>query len=280
MTATTPLPPSLCRRVMTHFGLSASPPPTLETLQQLVTCYTRTAPWESASRIARRARQAESADCALLGEAFWESHFKSGSGGTCYESNYAFFGLLRWLGFDGYLTINDMGATIGCHSAIVVQLDSRKFLVDVGYPVHVVLPLRDEGAITVANPIMDYAVEPLGESRYAIWRELQPRSSAFQLNDQPVSDADYRAIAIHDYRHDGGQFLNEIVIHKVVDEQLWRFNSGEQPLVLQQFVKGERRDHAMAGDPAAELARKFGIAREVVAEALAVLGLARDGRAT
>ena len=102
MTETKPLTPSLCKRVLSCFGLSACPPPTLETLQQLVTRYTRTVPWESASRIARRARQTESADCALLGEAFWESHFERGSGGTCYESNYAFFGLLRWLGFDGY----------------------------------------------------------------------------------------------------------------------------------------------------------------------------------
>ena len=246
MTETTPLPPSLCRRLLSHFGLSASPPPTLETLQRLVTRYTRRVPWESASRIVRRARYAESADCVHLGEAFWESHFARGTGGTCYESNYAFFGLLRWLGYDGYLTINDMGESVGCHSAIVVLLEGRKYLVDVGYPVHAVLPLRDAGETVVQSAIMDYAVEPLSASRYAIWRELQPRGSAFQLNDQPVSDADYRAIAIHDYRPDGGQFLNEIVIHKVVEEQLWRFNSGEQPFVLQQFVDGERRIMAWA----------------------------------
>ncbi len=271
MTDTNPLPPALCMRVLSHFGMSASPPRTLETLQQLVTRYTRTVPWESASRILRRARQAESADCVLLGAAFWESHFTRGTGGACYESNYAFFGLLRWLGYDGYLTINDMGETVGCHSAIVVLLDSQKFLVDVGYPVHAVLPLRREGETVVHSAIMDYAVEPLSASRYAIWREIQPRNSAFQLNDQPVSDADYRAIAIHDYRHDGGQFLNEIVIHKVVNEQLWRFNSGEQSLRLQQFVDGERRDHVLGDDPAAELARKFGIARDVVAEAMKIL---------
>ena len=67
-------------------------------------------PWESASRIVRRARHTESADCVLLGAEFWESHFALGTGGTCYESNYAFFGLLRRIGFEGYLTINDMGS--------------------------------------------------------------------------------------------------------------------------------------------------------------------------
>lgn len=273
MTATKPLPVSLCQQILRRFGFDAQPPRTLETLEQLVASYTRAVPWESASRIGRRARHAESADCVLLGEAFWESHFAHGTGGACYESNYAFFGLLRHIGFEGYLTINDMGAAIGCHSAIVIVLDGQKFLVDVGYPLHAVLPLRDDGATTVTSAVMDYTVEPLGASRYAIWRELQPRGSAFQLNDKAVSHADYRAIAIHDYRHDGGQFLNEIVIHKVVDEQLWRFNSDERPWVLQQFVNGARRDHAIGDGPAGELAEKFGIARAVVAEAIRLLGV-------
>ncbi len=268
MTDTGPLPVSLSQQILRHFGFDSAPLPTLETLERLLTRYTRAVPWESASRIARRARHTESADCVLLGVDFWERHFAHGTGGTCYESNYAFFGLLRRIGFEGYLTINDMGETVGCHSAIVVLLDGHKVLADVGYPLHAILPLRADGETTVRSAFMDYTVEPLGASRYTIWRELQPRGIAFQLNDKAVSDAEYRAIAIHDYRRDGGQFLNEIVIHKVVDGQLWRFNSNEKPWVLQQFVNGVRRDHAMGDDPVGELAAKFGIARTVVAEAM------------
>ena len=219
----------------------------------------------------RRARHERSADCALLGEAFWESHFAQGTGGTCYESNYAFFGLLRWLAYEGYLTINDMDATIGCHSAIVVLLDGGKYMVDVGYPIHALLPLLLEGESLARSAFMDYSVEPLGECRYAIWREIQARTRAFQLNDRAIADADYRAIAVGDYRHDGGQFLDKIVIHKAVDGELWRFNGDERPYRLQRFVDGERRDYALGDDPAAELAAKFGMAREVVAEALAAL---------
>ena len=209
----------------------------------------------------------------MLGEDFWESHFAHGAGGTCYESNYAFFGLLRRLGYEGYLTINDMDAAIGCHSAIVVLLEGQKFLVDVGYPLHARLPLRDDGEVYVENAIMDYSVEPLCANRYAIWREIQPRSSAFQMNDKAVLDAEYRAIAIHDYRHDGGQFLNKVVIHKLVDDQMWRFNSDEPRLCLQQFVSGERRDHALGDDPAVELAEKFNIAPDIVAKAMETLSL-------
>ena len=66
---------ALSQRILYHFELPADPPPTLSTLRRLVNRYTRTVPWESASRIVRRSRQVESTDCILLGEAFWESHF-------------------------------------------------------------------------------------------------------------------------------------------------------------------------------------------------------------
>ncbi|MCY3797200.1 MAG: arylamine N-acetyltransferase [Chloroflexi bacterium] len=271
MTKTTALSSALCRRVLRCFGLPTDSPPNLDTLRQLLARYTRAVPWESASRIGRRARYQAAADCALLGADFWASHLESGAGGTCYESNYAFFGLLRFMGFEGYLTINDMGGAIGCHSAITIIVAGQKYLVDVGYPVHAVIPLNDSGKSSVCSAIMDYTIEPLGADRYALWRETQPRVNAFQLNDAPVAEADYRAIAMHDYRHDGGQFLDKIVIHKVIDEQLWRFNGDERPWRIQQFVEGERRDHELADDPAAELSEKFGIARKVVAEAMRAL---------
>ncbi len=280
MTETEPIPISLCRRILQHFGMTAQPPRTLETLQHLVASYTRALPWESASRILRRARREKASACAILGADFWESHFAHGTGGTCYESNYAFFGLLRRLGYEGYLTINDMGAAIGCHSAIVVLFDGRKYLVDVGFPLYTIIAINANKETKAECPIMNYKLSPQGGNRYQLRRESHPRVHSFLLRDEPVADADYRAISIHDYRHDGGQFLNEVVIHKVVDDQLWRFHSDVRPFCTQQFVDGERRDQALGDDPAAELAEKFGIARAVVAEAMGVLGLLHGGRAT
>ncbi len=262
-----PVPEGVTKEVLLHFGMPDHLPPNLNTLRQLLERYTRKVPWESASRIARRARHADAADCILLGEAFWDSHFEQGSGGTCYESNYAFFSLLRRIGFQGYVTINDMGSTIGCHSAIVVLLDGEKFLVDVGFPLHTILPLPAGPESSAESPFMRYTAKALGQGRYEIWRDVPRDERVFQLNDMAVGEADYRAITLHDYRHDGGQFLNDVVIHKVIDEQLWRFNSDERPLRLQQFVAGQRHDHKLGGNAAAEVADKFGIAPDVVAEA-------------
>ena len=265
---TVALDADLTQRVLRHFGLPTDLPPNLNTLRRLLERYTRTTPWESASRIARRAAHNEAEDCAILGAAFWESHFRLGTGGTCYESNYAFFALLRRVGFEGYLTINDMGSAIGCHSAIVVLLQGRKLLVDVGLPLYAILPLREGLESTAESHFMRYTAKPLADGRFEIWRSVPRDERVFHLNDKPVGEAEYRAITLHDYRHDGGQFLNEVVIRKVLNDQLWRFNSNERPLRLQQFIESERRDHPLGDDPASEVAAKFGLARDVVAAAL------------
>ena len=173
------------------FGLPAAPPPSLDTARHLLRAWTRIVPWESASRIMRRAQRGNEADCALIGESFWQSHFEVGSGGTCYESNYALWGLMRWLGYEGYLTLNNMGESIACHSAIVLRLDGRKWLLDVGLPLHALIPLDAARPSAASSPFMDYRAEAESRRRYEIWRS-QPAGVAFTLVDEPVADAPYR----------------------------------------------------------------------------------------
>ncbi len=273
MIETPPLDSDLATRILQRFGCADAPPATEKTLRKLLDRYTRIVPWESASRIVRRALKDARSDCPVFAEAFWDSALKMGTGGTCYESNYAFFSLLRSLGYDGYLTINDMGTAVGCHSAIIILLEGRKHLVDVGLPLHAVLPLPERETEAVESRFFRYEVEAADVNRYKIWRRSHPRDLAFTLVDEPVSDADYRAITIHDYRHDGGQFLNEIVIHKVIDDQIWRFNSDDLPMHLQAFIDGQRRNQPLDGDVAGQLASTFDMDRVIVDGAMQALGL-------
>src|SRR5574339_1293110 len=110
--------------------------PTLRYLNRLIYSYIRKVPWESVSRIVKRHTTQHSKDCPRLPEEFWREAIQYGFGGTCFESSLAFYSLLMALGYEGYLTINDMGTTRACHAAIVVLFDGRKYLVDVTIPVH------------------------------------------------------------------------------------------------------------------------------------------------
>src|SRR5688572_9127270 len=135
------LTPELTQQVLGYLKVSPAAPD-LALLDALVGAYIRTVPWESAFRIVKRARTINTEDCPRWPEEFWADAMERGGGGTCFESNYAFFGLLGALGYEGYLTVNDVGDHPACHTAIVVPLEGEKWLVDVGWPVHGPLPIK------------------------------------------------------------------------------------------------------------------------------------------
>ncbi|MFW5691716.1 MAG: arylamine N-acetyltransferase [Chloroflexota bacterium] len=266
---TSTLDTPLTDAVLAHLGCDRQPP-TWDYLDVLVSAYTRRVPWESASRIARRAATVDLADCPRWPDAFWNQALTQGTGGTCYESNYAFFALLRTLGFEGYLTINNMGDSIGCHSAIVIEQDGARRLVDVGLPVHLPVPL-DARRRTRETPYHTYTATPYAEGQYRIERDRHPRPDCFILIDRPIADADYRRITTNDYG-ENGLFLDRVIAVKVVGDRIWRFDSEGRPFHLESFVDGAKTYHFIGESSAAAadaVSEHFGIMREIIVAALA-----------
>ncbi len=239
------LTPSV-ERILQYLNVQAGPP-TLRLLDQLVTAYTARVPWESASRIARRATILNTADCPRWPDAFWRSAIEQGMGGTCFESNYAFFWVLKALGFSGYFTINNMGEVEGCHTALVITLDTRRFLVDVGMPIYLPIPLDEKRVTGRETAHHTFSVEPLGDGQYAVWRDRHPRPDCYTLIDSPVSDADYRAATTADYGPDG-LFLNRVIVHRIVDGVVWRFAGDDAPYHLESFDNGDKTYHLLGHD--------------------------------
>lgn len=245
-------------------------------LDGLLTAYTRRVPWESAFRIAKRAATPVTADCPRWPPEFWRDARERGGGGTCFESNYAFFHLLQALGFDGYLTVNDMGESRGCHTAIVTRLGDERRLVDVGYPLYLSLPLSPGQTTQRATPFHTYTATPQPGNRYEIQRDRHPKPYVFTLIDRPVSDADYRAATTADYEPTG-HFLKEVIVHRVIDGRLWRFNGRARPHLLESFpALGDPRPASAEELPAsaapARLAQLFGMAEATLARAFGALG--------
>lgn len=241
------------------------PQPTLPALEKLLAAYYRSVPWESIFRIVRRAEE----PTPRWPEQFWQEAMAHGAGGTCFESNYAFFALLQTLGYDGYLTINNMGDSIGCHTAVVVILDGQKWLADVGIPLYALLPLSRRGVMYRSSPFCHYAVRPDGRSTYQIERWPHPKPNVFTLIDEPVDDATYRAATAADYG-DNGLFLDFVIINKVVNGEPWRFNMAERPYALNRFEWGQKFDTVLSDNVATSVALHFGLATAVVQRAFAL----------
>lgn len=248
--------------------------PDLRMLDRLVSAYVRTVPWESAFRIVKRSQTEKIEHCSRWPEEFWHDHLTKGAGGTCFESNYAFSSILHSMGYDGYLTINDMGDSIGCHTAIIVLLQGNKWLVDVGFPIYAPLPVSPNDLMHRETPFYDYTIRPEGSDRYQIERQPHPNWVAFTLIDHPVSEHAYREATTLDYGPNG-HFLKRVIIHKILNELPWRYTGDEEPAQFTCFEKGKRIDHPISGDVAAAVAAKFDLDEKIVRQAMA---LVRDNK--
>jgi arylamine N-acetyltransferase len=158
-----------------HLGLSRGSPPNLPFLKALVDNYVRTVPFETASRIVKRARTAQTKDCPRWPEEFWQASMQHGCGGTCFESQYALFALLQTLGYEGYLTINHMRDCAYCHAAIVLSIAETRWLVDVTLPLYAPVQLEPDTMTAQATPFLNYTVQPdAASAHYRVERAPHP----------------------------------------------------------------------------------------------------------
>lgn len=263
----TSLAPHLTDQILSYLGCSRKPP-SVRYLNQLVRTYIRQVPWESASRIVKRHSTAETSHCPRLPEEFWAEALSQGTGGTCFENNLAFFTLLTTLGFQGYLTINNMLAQQACHTATIISLRKQKYLVDVAIPLHCALPLHKAKATRRSTPFHNYTVRPGGHATFEIERSHHPKRNIFTLIDRPIPMAAYQAAVERDYEQTG-YFLDRVILVKVIVDKLWRFSSAEKPYKLEAFDKTSKQEKLLAPERLSQLvAERFGIAEEVVAAAL------------
>lgn len=262
--------------------------PDMETLQALVHGYVHRIPWESATRIVRRAETPSLPDRPRWPTEFWQLAMSQGTGGTCFESNYAFWKLLEAIGFQSYLTINDMGETHGCHSAIVIELQTdngndthQRYLIDVGLPLYTPIPLDPAQTTSAESEYQRYSIQPLdadsetGPRRYQVERAPHPRPIAYTLIDTPVPEESYVPAVTADYDQDG-LFLDTVVIAKLVDGVMSRFSTHEKPYALEFFVDGERTTRPLSSDlgtAAQEIGDHFGMPSPVVEKALRIIDI-------
>ncbi|MEM8858561.1 MAG: arylamine N-acetyltransferase [Chloroflexota bacterium] len=250
--------------------------PTAEFLDDLLYAYTRTVPWESATRNLRRVAAASYADCPRWPEEFWTLALQQKTGGTCFETNLALFSLLKTLGYDGYLTINNMRFNIGCHTAIVVLIDGQKWLFDAGYPLECLIPIDPEVGTDKKAKFLSYQVTPILKDVYVVTRSRHPKPYIFTLFDTPVVLEDYKTATQNDYRPEGN-FNNSVVINKIVDEKMVRFSTWAEDVMFESFTAdadgglAQRSVFEVNDDLAQQLEQKFSMPANILQQALNIV---------
>jgi arylamine N-acetyltransferase len=261
--------------ILNHLKVPQSPP-TLAYLQELITAYCSRVPWESVSRIARKATFPREEDCVLSAPAFWEGALRLGTGGTCYESNWAFFYLLEGLGFKGYPTINTIQDKSSLHSALIIEIGGRKYLVDIGYPTYAPILVDEDAVTTTGSAQAAYRCTPLSTNEYRIEIFPHPAPYLYHLSDIPVSAKDYREIMRKDYGK-GGLFLDRIVMRKLVHDVPTRFDSADLPYNIHTLMGGKKEKTYLEGEKLeAQLSHHFGLDADLIRQAFLALEKRQD----
>lgn len=241
---------------------------TVRNLNRLIYAYIRKVPWESVSRIVKRRTTAATSDCPRWPEEFWRDAIQHGFGGTCFESSLAFYCLLTSIGYEGYLTVNDMGDAHGCHAAVVILLNGHKYLVDITIPVHRAVRFEPGRNTKRRTEFHDYSIRPVGGNVYVVVRSHHSRGYSFTLIDTPVDLAAYCAIVENDYA-ETGLFLQSVVMNKVIDGRAWRFFSDHSPYKLESFNRHGKDETLLPPESLPRiLAEKFRMPEDKIMTAL------------
>lgn len=245
--------------------------PGLDHLNTLIRAFIQKVPWESVFRIIKRNIVVETSQCPRWPGEFWNDAMNFNGGGTCFEINYAFYSLLKTLGYEGYMTVNDMEEAQDCHAAIVVVLDTQKYLVDVSIPLPRSFSFSPNATTFLYTNWLNFTIEPLGENRYTVSRSPHARSYIFTLDDTPVDLHDYEDILENDYGSQG-YFLDRVVINKMIGEIAWLFNSNTTPYKLEAFNHSGKHEIPINPENTAEfLADWYQLPQDKISTALSLV---------
>jgi arylamine N-acetyltransferase len=240
-------------------------------LQELIIAYCSNIPWENLSKIIKKNAYINPVNCLRLADEFWTSAILYGTGGTCYESNWAFFCFLQHLGFEGYLTINKIMDKSSVHSAIIIKLNNKKYIVDIGYPIYAPIPIT-EGAITSINTHqITYRSTYIAPNEYIIENFPHPKPYLYHLTDIPVTTNDYLNIARLDYG-EKELFADSIIIRKIINKLPTRFNSEDIPYNIHTLQNGSKLKTLINEENLIpSLAKHFNVAIEIITKAFSLL---------
>lgn len=218
-------PPIDTDRILNHLHIERSAP-TAAYLSALLMAWSMYIPWESASRIARHKTPAAPYQYARTAAQFFDDALMRGLGGTCFESNTALKALLDSLGYESTFAFCDMNdpAYVHPHCALITTVDGARYIADAGWPLPAAVPLSDTPT-RQSVPVYDYHIEPLAADRWRVWRKSgEFEQECFVLKGVPVPPDTFRARLIRDHLDDEGLFLDNVIIHRMIDGRMLRFD--------------------------------------------------------
>lgn len=239
--------------------------PSLAALSRLTAAHVRRVPFENVSSILRRAAQPSGPVAALDPDALLAAWCERRAGGVCFEITLMVDRLLGGLGYRTYPVLAAIGFP-GSHGANLVELDGRRYLVDVGNGAPFFEPIPLDGPFEVHQAGLGYRFRPDGDPEgWVQERWIDGAWAPFATYTLAPADPLVQEAA-YQRHHTLGQswVVDTLTAIACSDEQVWALRGDE----LRHFTPAAKTVERLSDDPAAY--------RRLAAEILALPGLPID----
>lgn len=233
-------------------------------LEALFSRFNARVPFESASKILRDREIADPSAKPRRPEVFWGDHLELGTGGTCFARVAAFDALLSALGFRTRRLLGRVGRDFD-HAGLAVETPAGETLADVGFPLPGLIP---SGAERVETALAELAVEKTERGTRVRWVDGVPdETRALELFAPTVSESEYDAHWRATFAP-GARFLTRIAMRRDLENRTVSYAGGE---VRVDDRHSRLRVPLAPADRAAALSEIFGIEREILERAFAIV---------
>lgn len=253
-------------------------PPSLDALTRLVRAHVLRVPFENVTALLRwrdhQTGPVPPPDPAVLLDA-WE---RRSGGGVCFDLKAMILPLIGSLGYEAHLILGHISGPFG-HQAIVVHLDGRRYLLDMGNGAPLFAPIPLEGVVEIHRHGLGFRYRPSDDPPRLAGREewIRDRMSEdgwvqgcrFELD--PASDADREAGYRHHLTPGRTWVLGTLTMTRSTDEAVYALKDA----TLTRYTDGGKETTTLASP--AEYRRVaadvFGLPALPIEEGLAVRAL-------
>ena len=238
-------------------------PPSLPYLRELFRSFNGKILFESASKIVRDRDVDDPSAKPRRPDRFWSDYLELGSGGTCFARVAAFDALIRGLGFPSRRVMAEIRFPRS-HAALVVPIEGREWIVDVGYPLPEILPFDPAEYETPLGLLRMTSGKDAAVLEFAAGPE-QGRSIRFELGRAPESEFEdaWRRTFVRT-----SMFLSGVIVRRTAGGRVLRFHQGE----VQILDEGSRTRIPLRAERGAKLAEIFDMDRGLLERALRLTG--------
>ena len=270
---TEPLTAAETRRYLAVLGVRREPP-SLAALRRLVRAHLLRVPFETVSKLwyLRRYGLRDVPDLALYLDGIRRYSF----GGTCYSNNLHLSRLLRALGYDASLCGADMPSGPDVHTAIIVTVARRPWLVDAGNaaPFLAPLPLDLDLPVELRWGDSRWVLRPrdaAGRAGVEVWRGAE-HVHGYTLKPGGVAPGTFDRVVRDSFRPQA-TFMNAVLLVRCFPRRLVRILN----LEVTRSTRAHSRTAALADRDAfaAAVEREVGIPARITVAAIA--GIDRFG---